>query len=63
MPPNDVPTVHHIKQALGEAPNGMELFLLGDLNLRLRELQETREEELATALVDSGLGDVTAHTF
>ena len=41
----------------------MELFLLGDLNLRLRELQETREEELATALVDSGLGDVTAHTF
>ena len=61
MPPNDAPTVHRIKQALEEAPKGMEVILLGDLSVRLREPRDAKEEDLAMALADSGLGDMTAH--
>ena len=32
-----------------------------DLNVRLRELQDDREDELTTALTGSRLGDVTDH--
>ena len=39
----------------------MEVIILGDLNVRLRELQDARGDELAAALADSGLGDVIAH--
>ena len=61
VPPNDAPTVHRIKQALEEAPKGMEVILLGDLSVRLREPRDAKEDDLATALADSGLGDMTAH--
>ena len=36
VPPNDAPAVHCIEQALEESPKGMELILLGYLNVRLR---------------------------
>ena len=39
----------------------MEEILLGDLNVRLREPQDTREEDLATALTGSGLVGMTSH--
>ena len=61
MPPHDVPAVHHIKQVLEMVPKGMEVILLGDLNIRLREPREDREDELATALAGIGLMDVAAH--
>ena len=61
VPPNDAPYVHRIKQALDEAPKGMDIILLGDLNIRLRELRDSREYELATVLADSRMGDMTAH--
>ena len=61
VPPNDVPAIRCIKQVLEEAPKGMEVILLGDLNVRLREKRDAREDELATALEDSGMGDVTAY--
>ena len=35
VPPNEEPAVHCIKQFLEEAPKGMEVILLGDLNVRL----------------------------
>ena len=34
--------------------------MLGDLNVRLRETWDNREDKLATALAGSGLTDVTA---
>ena len=39
----------------------MGVILLGDTNVRLREPQEDREDELALALAGSGMGDVTAY--
>ena len=35
VPSHDAPAVHHINQALEVAPKGMELILLGDINVRL----------------------------
>ena len=61
MPPNDDPLVHCVDQALKAAPKGVELILLGDLNARLREPCDEREEELIISLADHGLIDITEH--
>ena len=61
VPPNNSPAVHHIEQALEAAPNGMGVIMLGGLHAKLRGPQAAREDELATALEDSGMGDVTAY--
>ena len=61
VPPNDVPDVHRIEQTVGADLKVMEVILLGGLNARLMELRYTREEDLATALADRGLVDMTAH--
>ena len=61
VPPNETPAIRCIKQVLEEAPKGMEVILLGDPIVRLREPRDAREEELATALADSGMGNVTAY--
>ena len=34
---------------------------MGDINVRLREPREIREDELVSALVDSRLGEMTDH--
>ena len=36
MPPKNVSAVHRVEQALRAAPNGLEIILIGDLNVRLR---------------------------
>ena len=41
------------------APRGVEVILLGYLNLRLQELCEAQEEELATVVMDFGLVNMT----
>ena len=61
VPPNDAPAAHSIEQALELAPKLMEVILLGDLNIRLREPRDNREDELPPTLAGNGLGDVTAH--
>ena len=43
------------------ALKGIEAILLGDINVRLMEPREIREDELASALVDSRLGNMTEH--
>ena len=43
------------------APQGMEVILLGDLNVRMMKPQNDREDKLASALAGSGLGDMTVH--
>ena len=34
---------------------------MGDINVRLRELRDDREDKLASALAGTGMDDVTAH--
>ena len=52
MSPKDVTAVHHVEQTLKAAPKGLEIILIGNLNVRLRYPREKREEDLATALAD-----------
>ena len=58
MPPNDAPAVHSTEQDLDEAPKGMEVIIFGDLNVRLREPQDDREDDITSALEGNGIGDV-----
>ena len=59
--PKNAPTVSHMYQALGNAPMGVEVILMINLNARTREPCDTQEEELATVVVDCGLEDMTAN--
>ena len=61
LPPHDAPDVHRINQALEVAPRVMEVILLRDLNVSMRESRDDRKDEPVTALAGSGLTDVTAH--
>ena len=61
MPPNKDPGVHCVEKATKSALKGVEVILLGDLNLRLREPRNEREEDLATALANPGLVNRTDH--
>ena len=36
MPPNDAPAVYPMDQALEAAPRGLEVIIIGNLNMRLR---------------------------
>ena len=51
MPPNNVPTVYCIDQSLEAAPKGVDVILLGDINVRLREPHDVQGEEIVEALV------------
>ena len=61
--PNDEPVVHRVHQALRVAPKELEVFFLGDLNVRLRNPCDEREEdpEMAMAMADCGLVDIKEH--
>ena len=58
VPPNNVPAVHSIEHALEAYTKVMEAILLGDLNAKLREPRDARDEYLVTALADSGIVDM-----
>ena len=61
VPPNNRPSVHRVEQALQAAPAGLELILMGDLNAHLYNPHDKREEDLAMALADRGLVNMTDH--
>ena len=61
VPPNYVPAVHRMEQALRAAPKRAEMVLMGDLNARLGYPRDEREEYMVTALVDRGLVNITYH--
>ena len=63
IPPKDVPNAHCMEQALKAAPKGLEMILMGNLNVRLRDPNDKHEEELATALADRGLFSITYHAM
>ena len=55
MPPNVVPGVHRVEQALRAAPMGSDIILMGGLNTRLGDPRDECEVDLTTALADRGL--------
>ena len=59
VPPDDQPTVHRVEQALGRVPAGVDTLLVCDLNARLEQPQDQREEDLVTAIVNYGIVDQT----
>ena len=64
MPPNNESACHHVHffdQALAETLEGVEVIMLGELNMRLRYPRGEQEEDLATALVDIVLVNMTDH--
>ena len=61
MPPKYSPTVARVDQELSQAAKGVEVILLDDLNVRLREPCNTWEEELATVVTECGLEYMTSH--
>ena len=61
VPPNSESTVAQVGEALGKAAKGVEVLLLGDLNVRLQEPRDTQEEELATVVAACGLVDMKLH--
>ena len=61
MPPNDVPAVHQVDQALAAKPKGIETILSRYLNARLDEPRYKREKNVVTSLAEYGLENVTMH--
>ena len=57
VPPNDLPMINWVRQALECGPKGMGNLLVGDLNSCLENLRDQREEKPATVLVGNGLTD------
>ena len=61
QPPNNVPAVRRMEQSLALKLKMVETILLGDLNARLGEPCDKREEDLVMALADYGLEYITRH--
>ena len=59
--PNDGPTVYCMYPALYTAPKGLEVILLGDLNVRLQELSNVQGEYIAAVVADCRLVDMISH--
>ena len=59
--PNDLPDMHHVEQVLKAATKGLEIILMGELNVRLRDPCDEFEEDLETALAHRGLVSMIDH--
>ena len=53
--------MYRVDQALRAVPKGLDVILMGDLNAQLGDPRDKCEEELATALVDMSLVNMTDH--
>ena len=51
--------MHHMEQVLRVTPKSLEMILVRDLNAQLGYLHENFEEDLATALVDRSMVNMT----
>ena len=61
VPPNNMPAMHSVEQELKAAPKGLEIILMGDLNMRLRDPRDEHKEDPETPLADRGLVSMTDH--
>ena len=55
IPLNGAPTIARMEEALGKSAKGVDIMLLGDLNVRLQEPRN------ATVVAACGLEDMTDH--
>ena len=61
VPPNDLPMVHWITQALSCRPEEVGELLFGDLNACLENTRGEMEEQIATVLAGHGMTDQVRH--
>ena len=60
--PDDAQTIERVVTALGDQPRGTALVVAGDFNTDLGEkLSDMRGTEIAAALTEVGVEDMTAH--
>ena len=55
VPPKEEPNIARVEHALGNAAKGVEVIVLGDINVRLRESCGVQEEELVTVVGACGM--------
>ena len=63
VPPNDLPTINWIRQALEYGSKGMRKLLVVNLNICLANPRDQREEQLATVLAGYGLTKQAQHVL
>ena len=56
-----MPAVNCVEQALRAAPKELDMILMGDMNTRLGDPCDEREEDLSTVLVDMGMVNMMDH--
>ena len=61
MTPNNEQDVHHMEQVLKVSPKGVELIVLVELYVRLRDLRDKSCEDLVTFWEDRGLVNMADH--
>ena len=62
LAPDDAETIERVVTALGDQPKGNTLIVAGDLNTDLGDTEnDRRESEIAVAMTEAGLEDMTAH--
>ena len=55
--------MHRVDKAIRVAPKGLDMILMGYLNMHLGDPCDKCEEDLATALADRGLVNMTEYFF
>ena len=55
VPPNNLPMINWIRQALEYGPKGTRKLIVGDLNVCLENPRDQQEEQQATVLAGYGL--------
>ena len=61
VPPSDLGTLDHIRDAMKQCPAGSSPILLGDLNINLRHPKDERQENIAEECGDMGVEDMSRH--
>ena len=61
VPTNDEPNIAQVEEALENTVKGVEVILIGHLNVSLREPCGVQEEELVMVVRACGMYDMTAH--
>ena len=63
MPPNDMSAMYRVDQALRAVPKGLDVILMGDLNVQIRDPHDNHEEDLETALSNRGMFSMKDHAM
>ena len=62
LTPDDTSTIESVVAALKERPQGAKLLVMGDMNVKLSDMEGYwRGEEIASALITEGMEDMPDH--